>query len=280
MVECRGEYDAAARSLHAAREAVVPADARARTTKEPFVIPLAVGLVGADGRDMPLAASTRRRSSRARARRATTAMLALTQRRADASSSPTSPSSPVPSLLRGFSAPVRVKLRLQRRRARAPHGARLRRVQSLGGRPGARDAHPARRRRERSAQGREMTVPDDFVEAMAPRARRRLARSGVRRRGAAAALAKAISPNAWTSPIRRRSTSRACSFMRDIATRYRTRFEGAFRHFTVRRARTRPMPPPPAAARCATPRSRYIDDDRRRAPRARSRSSNSAAPRT
>jgi aminopeptidase N len=66
--------------------------------------------------------------------------------------------------------------------------------------------------------------------------------------------------------------------IREIATRYRTRFEGAFRHFTVPGAYS-PDAVARGGARCATPRWATSPRSTTRL-RARSRSWNSAARRT
>ena len=69
--------------------------------KTPFHIPLAVGLVGPDGRDLPLTLDGERSPG------ATTRVLDLT-RSAQSFHFVDVPARPVPSLLRGFSAPVRL----------------------------------------------------------------------------------------------------------------------------------------------------------------------------
>ena len=60
--------------------------------------------------------------------------VAVTKRAADASASPMCPRAPVPSLLRGFSAPVNVTIDLPDDDARVPDGQRQRSVQPLAGR--------------------------------------------------------------------------------------------------------------------------------------------------
>src|SRR5438270_674016 len=76
VVECRGEYDGRKHTytLHA-KQSCPPTPGQDR--KEPFVIPLAVGLVDADGRDMPVRLD--RKSVFAGASTETTAVLACTE---------------------------------------------------------------------------------------------------------------------------------------------------------------------------------------------------------
>jgi len=105
VVECRGEYDGGKETytLHV-RQSCPPTPGQ--PGKLPFVIPLAVGLVDLDGRDLPITIDSGalfkgvRGSDGGR-----TAVLALT--RAEQSFVFRNvPEAPVPSLLRGFSAPV------------------------------------------------------------------------------------------------------------------------------------------------------------------------------
>ncbi len=98
----RGTYDAAGKKYTLGiDQACKPTQGQPR--KEPLHIPLAVGLVGADGTDLPL----RLQNSESADADPTTRVLHLRQ----ASESFTFvdvPEAPVPSLLRGFSAPVKV----------------------------------------------------------------------------------------------------------------------------------------------------------------------------
>ncbi len=94
----RGHYDAEARTY-----TLVLAQSCAATPgqphKDPFVIPLSLGLVGPDGRDMPLQLAGEAQAgaaSRTFVMREASETLTFTQVDAE----------PVPSLLRGFSAPV------------------------------------------------------------------------------------------------------------------------------------------------------------------------------
>ncbi|HSV17417.1 MAG TPA: aminopeptidase N [Casimicrobiaceae bacterium] len=101
VVAVRGRYDARARSYTlelAQRTAPTPGQPR----KLPFHIPVRIGLVGPDGRDMPL------RLHGEAAPAGTTRVLSLTQA-AQAFRFVDVPARPVPSLLRGFSAPVKLE---------------------------------------------------------------------------------------------------------------------------------------------------------------------------
>ncbi|HMM77274.1 MAG TPA: aminopeptidase N [Gammaproteobacteria bacterium] len=98
VLESRGEYDAATRryALHLRQHCPPTPD---RAEKLPFHLPIALGLLGADGHDLPL------RLAGEPAAGGTTRVLSLTAAEArfvflDV------PAPPVPSLLRGYSAPV------------------------------------------------------------------------------------------------------------------------------------------------------------------------------
>jgi aminopeptidase N len=100
LVSARGHYDAAARTYTLDVEQTLPLGNGSRR-RPPLHIPCAVGLVGPDGNDIPI------RLAGEPATGATTRMLELTkstQRFAFVDV----PVQPVPSLFRGFSAPVRV----------------------------------------------------------------------------------------------------------------------------------------------------------------------------
>ncbi len=84
--------------------------------KEPFHIPFAVGLIGRDGADLPLQLEGEPVSQ------GTTRVLELTQATQTFRFIHVKPPV-VPSLLRGFSAPVTVDAQLQRRRTRVPRRA-------------------------------------------------------------------------------------------------------------------------------------------------------------
>ncbi|AMV70899.1 aminopeptidase N [Desulfuromonas carbonis] len=104
VVAATGSYDAAARSYTLTlRQSCPPTPGQ--PVKEPFHIPLAVGLLGPDGADLPL-----RLEGEARAA-GTTRVLEL--RAAEQSFRFLDlPAAPVPSLLRSFSAPVRLDINL------------------------------------------------------------------------------------------------------------------------------------------------------------------------
>ena len=98
QVQAQGHYDAAQRSYTLTLQQSCAATP-GQSDKAPFVIPLALGLSGPDGADMPLQLAGKEGSL------GTSAQLVLTQ----ASESFTFvglDAEPVPSLLRGFSAPV------------------------------------------------------------------------------------------------------------------------------------------------------------------------------
>ena len=101
IVSARGNYDPAARTYDLEVAQRIPASSGDRETS-PLHVPLAMGLVAADGTDMPLRLAGEPAAS------GTTRVLELTQavqrfRFVDVDEAP------VPSLLRGFSAPVRLE---------------------------------------------------------------------------------------------------------------------------------------------------------------------------
>ena len=100
LVTARGTYDAAGRTYSLDVEQSLPS-ANGSRRKRPLHIPLAVGLLGPDGRDLPL------RLAGETAARGTTRMLHLTSL-AQRFTFVDVPAAPVPSLLRGFSAPVKL----------------------------------------------------------------------------------------------------------------------------------------------------------------------------
>ena len=86
------------------------------------------------------------------------------------------PATPVPSLLRGFSAPVMLQVRLHRRRAHASDGARQRRLQPLGSRPAAGAQRSCCAASQGSSGGRQPEFPgrasrDAFARVLADGAR-------------------------------------------------------------------------------------------------------------
>src|SRR6266511_723059 len=101
VVRTCGAYDAAAKTYTLDVEQHTPATS-GQPHKTALHIPLAVGLVGPDGRDLPLALDGERRDV------ATTRVLDITQSRQSFTFVGVGVK-PVPSLLRGFSAPVKVE---------------------------------------------------------------------------------------------------------------------------------------------------------------------------
>ncbi len=101
VVRAEGHYDSAARTYTLDIEQQT-APTPGQAVKQPFHIPVAVGLIGADGADLPVRLVGESGSA------GTTRVLSVTEPRqrfvfADV------PAAPVPSLLRGFSAPVRLE---------------------------------------------------------------------------------------------------------------------------------------------------------------------------
>ncbi len=101
LLEAAGTYDAEARTFTLElAQSCAPTPGQAR--KEPFVIPVALGLVGPDG-DFPLKAD----AAEAREAEIAAGVFELSTARRKITFHDV-PSRPVPSLLRGFSAPVRL----------------------------------------------------------------------------------------------------------------------------------------------------------------------------
>ena len=100
QLEARGEWDAAAQrySLHLTQS---PAQARQGAASEPLPIPVRIGLLGADGRDLPLRLTGERGD-------APTSRVLVLEEGAATFSFEGIAERPVPSLLRGYSAPVRL----------------------------------------------------------------------------------------------------------------------------------------------------------------------------
>ncbi len=102
VVKASGQYDAAARSYALTLSQSCPATP-GQSDKQPFVIPIRLGLVGADGQDLPLRLAPD----------APAAEGSLTHVLSEAEATLTFhdlDSAPVPSLLRGFSAPVELDI--------------------------------------------------------------------------------------------------------------------------------------------------------------------------
>ena len=100
QLEARGEWDRAARrySLHLSQSLASPPGG---SQSDPLPIPVRIGLLGADGRDLPL------RLPGERGEAPTTRVVVLEERAATFAFEEIA-ERPVPSLLRGFSAPVRL----------------------------------------------------------------------------------------------------------------------------------------------------------------------------
>ena len=97
VVKARGAYDAAARTYTLTLSQSCP-PTPGQPVKEPFVIPIRLGLVGADGRDLPLWLAPGPHAIQGDVFVLSEAQASLTFTNIDGE--------PVPSLLRGFSAPV------------------------------------------------------------------------------------------------------------------------------------------------------------------------------
>jgi aminopeptidase N len=238
VVECSGEYDARKKTYTLRAKQSCPPTA-GQPAKEPFVIPLAVGLVDLDGRDLPLAIDAG--SVFPASQGTSTAVLALTKAEQDFVFTGVT-EHPVPSLLRGFSAPVQVRYdysdsELTHLMAydsdafnRWEAGQNLITRVLLAG-------------VEQVRKEREMEIPSELTEAIG-----RLLTDGSRdpafaaeclqlpTEGYLAECMKVADPDAIHAA--------RMKFMREIAGKYRTRFEGAFRHFSV----SGPYSPDAAAA--------------------------------
>ena len=229
VVECQGTYDAAARTYELrVRQSCPPTPGQ--PDKLPFVIPFAIGLVGADGGDMPLEIDPQSTFGAVRANGTVTAMLKVTEvehRFVFANVA----EAPVPSLLRGFSAPVQVRYDYS--------DADLTHLM-------ANDADPFNRWEAGQAlatrillaciedvrAGRQMTVPSTFGDAIG-----RVISDGSRDPAFAAECLQFPSEG-YLAECMEVADPEAIHIartrlIRDIATRYRTRFEAAFRHFAV-----------------------------------------------
>ena len=224
LVECRGTYDATERTYTLEVAQSCPSTP-GQGEKRPFVIPLAVGLVDPQGRDVPL-----RIEAGTAGQGATTAVLKVTEPRQRFVFTDVA-AEPVPSLLRGFSAPVVVRfdysdaqlLHLMAHDSDAFN--RWEAAQALATRVLLAGV-------ERLRAGRGMAVPVDYLEAIS-----RTLADGARDPAFAAETLQLPSEGylaecmevADPDAIHRARMH----LMREAATRYRTRFEAAFRHFTV-----------------------------------------------
>jgi aminopeptidase N len=224
VVECRGTYDKAERTytLDLAQSC---APTPGQEDKQPFVIPLAVGLVDPRGRDMPLTIEGADATQAA-----TTAVLELTRSHQRFVFTGVD-TEPVPSLLRGFSAPVTV--RFEYADAQLLHLMAY--DSDLFNRWEAGQALATRillAGVDQLRAGRGMTVPADFLEAIG----RTLADGA--KDPAFAAETLQLPSEGYLAECMAIADPEAIHkarmhLMREAAMRYRTRFEAAFRHFSV-----------------------------------------------
>ncbi|HEY2629308.1 MAG TPA: aminopeptidase N, partial [Usitatibacter sp.] len=228
VVECRGEYDGNAETytLHV-KQSCPPTPGQ--SSKEPFVVPFAVGLVDLDGRDLPvnIDAASLFKGARDNGR---TAMLALTQAEQKFVFHQV-PENPVPSLLRGFSAPVQVHYDYtdsELTHLMAYDSDAFNRWEA-GQTLATRILMSAV---ENIRAGRAVETPAAFIEAMG-----RVISDGSKDPAFAAEALQLPSAGylAECMPVADPDAIQVARMrlMREIATKYRTRFEGAFRHFTV-----------------------------------------------
>jgi len=239
VVECFGSYDAQAKTYTLRVKQTCPATP-GQGAKEPFVIPLAVGLVDAKGRDIAATVDPAARFAGA-TNGAGGAVLALTRAEQEFVFRNVA-EAPVPSLARGFSAPVHVR-----------HDYADRDLAHLM----AFDSDPFNRWEAGQAlatrvllagvdairAGREMQVPDMFAEAMAR------VLGAASRDPAFAAECLQLPSEGYLAECMEVADPEAIHIarmrlIRSLATRYRTRFEGAFRHFSV----AGPYSPDPVSA--------------------------------
>jgi aminopeptidase N len=224
VVDCRGTYDAARRT-YTLEVAQSCAPTPGQDEKLPFVIPFAAGLVDPQGRDVPL-----HLEGDALVQGATTAVLKLTGARQRFTFTEV-PAAPVPSLLRGFSAPVTVRfdygdaqlLHLMAHDSDAFN--RWEAGQALATRILLAGV-------DRIHAGQPMTVPMEFLEAIG----RTLADGA--KDPAFAAESLQLPSEGYLAECMDVADPDAIHkarmhLMREAAIKYRTRFEAAFRHFSV-----------------------------------------------
>ena len=228
VVECRGEYDAARKTYTLdVAQSCPPTPGQPR--KLPFVIPLAVGLVDPEGRDVPLRVEGMAAIA-PRADGSATAVLLLTgERHRFVFTGVEAP--PVPSLLRGFSAPVEVRhdygdaelLHLMAHDSDAFN--RWEAGQALAKRIILARAGELR-------AGKPMTVPADYLEALG-----RAISDGGRDPAFAAEVLQLPSEGYLAEQMEVADPdaihAARASLLREVAVRFRTRFEDAFRHLSV-----------------------------------------------
>jgi aminopeptidase N len=232
VVACTGTYDLADRTYTLKlRQSCAPTPGQAE--KQPFVIPFAVGLVGANGYDFALDPRPVNGSPvrvQVETNGATTAVLPFVAREQEFVFENV-PENPVPSLLRGFSAPVQVRYEytdadLTHLMAYDPDSFnRWEAGHQLATRillAGVGDLQA----------GKDFVLPDSFAEAMG----RVITNGG--RDPAFAAECLQLPGESYLAECMEIADPDAIhtvrqQAIRDIATRYRTRFEGAFRHFSM-----------------------------------------------
>jgi aminopeptidase N len=229
VVEASGSYDARKRTYTLRlRQSCPPTPGQ--EAKLPFVIPFAVGLVDQDGRDIAPKLESGHAFGKGTFSASETIVLALTDAEQEFVFGGVD-EHPVPSLLRGFSAPVQVRYDYS--------DSELTHLLAYDSDAFNRwEAGQVMTTRvllagvEQLRKGREMEVPQALVEAYG-----RLLTLGSRDPAFAAECLQLPSEQylaecmdvADPELIHEARTR----FMRDLATRYRTRFEGAFRHFTT-----------------------------------------------
>ena len=238
VVEASGSYDARKRT-YTLRLAQRCPPTPGQDAKLPFVIPFAVGLVDQDGRDIALRLESGKAFGKGNFTSSETLVLALTEASQEFVFGGVE-EHPVPSLLRGFSAPVHVRYDYTDNELthlltydsdafnRWEAGqVMVTRVLLAGV--------------EQLRKSREMEIPAALVEAFG-----RLLADGSRDPAFAAEVLQLPSETYLGECMEVSDPDliheARMKFMRDLATRYRTRFEGAFRHFTV------PGPYAPTAA--------------------------------
>ena len=233
VVECRGEYDAAGKTyvLHV-KQSCPPTPGQPE--KQPFVIPFAMGLVGSSGRDLPLKVREQSAANQLRVNLETngaiTAVLPLTQAEERFEFTDV-PEPPIPSLLRGFSAPVQVKFDYSDSDLThlisydSDSFNRWEATQLLACRVLIAGIEEIR-------AGKPMVVPAAFSEALG-----RVLTDGSRDPAFAAECLQLPAEGylAECTDVADPEAIHAARMqvIREIAQRYRTRFEGAFRHFSV-----------------------------------------------
>jgi aminopeptidase N len=229
VVEASGTYDARKRTYTLRLKQSCP-PTPGQEAKLPFVIPFAVGLVDLDGRDIPLRLEAGRAFGKGNFNSSETLVLAFTEAGQEFVFGGVD-EHPVPSLLRGFSAPVRV--------AYDYTDNELTHLLAYDSDPFNRwEAGQIMTTRvllagvEQLRKAKDMEVPPTLVEAFG-----RLLTDGSRDPAFAAECLQLPSESYLAECMEVAEPDliheARLKFMRDLATRYRTRFEGAFRHFTT-----------------------------------------------